>query len=63
MRIAFLSQEVPGINDEGGIGYHFLLLGRAFTKRGHDVTLFYDGEKELEIDGVKIKGVWRKSWM
>jgi len=58
MKIAFLSQELPGMNENGGIGFHFLVLAKQLSSQGHEVTIFYDGSSSFHADAVRCIGVW-----
>lgn len=58
MKIAFLSQEIPGINENGGIGFHFLGLAQQLCAQGHDLTIFFDGLSTFQLGLVKCVGVW-----
>ncbi len=70
IQICFITEEFPKQNDLGGIGYHFLYLGKELAQRGHQVTVLYDGDRSFFIRsgvksgmraGVQVVGVWQRS--
>lgn len=68
LRIGFLSQEIPQKNEFGGIGFHFWILAKSLVKKGHQVTVFFDGTGSFVRDGVTVIGIWsgtegKASWL
>lgn len=43
MNICYITEEWPGENDYGGIGFHFQNLATYFTSHKHHVTIIYSG--------------------